>query len=159
METWSKWKLVKAGFWLGIGFIIPQLLVLYGGTILTIKTMTSTADTPDETEMSEVMSDMASDFDRSGQIKILKYHDKNNSGKVLILGAVENVGKKSVSSIELEAELTDKNGEFVYECSTYISRTMKPGDTENFQIKCGCGNDSIPAYNDVTVRVVSAHGF
>jgi len=31
MEKWSKWEFVKVGFWLGIGFIIPQLVVLYLG--------------------------------------------------------------------------------------------------------------------------------
>ncbi len=159
METWGKWKLVQAGFWLGIGFIVPELLVYFGGTALTIHSMSSIAETTMADEMSEVMPDIASEFDRSSQIKILNYHDKRNDGRVFILGSVKNEDEKSVSSVQLEAELMDAKGEFVYECSTYISRTLKPGDTENFQIKCGCINEAIPAYENITVRVVSAHSF
>jgi hypothetical protein len=41
MESWGIWKLIKVGFWLGIGFILPQLVVLYSGTALTVLAMPS----------------------------------------------------------------------------------------------------------------------
>ena len=159
MENWSKWKLVKVGFWLGIGFIIPQLVVLYSGTALTMLAMPSMIEASFDYDDGGVMSSITSDYDRSDQIEIQKYRDQKNGNQVLILGSIMNSGEKKASSIQLEAELKDKDGNFVFECSKYINKTLKPGDIENFQIKCGCGDNPVPEYTKVNVRVVSASGY
>ena len=36
MENWGKWKIIKLGFWLGVGFIIPQLIAMYVGVLITM---------------------------------------------------------------------------------------------------------------------------
>lgn len=106
-----------------------------------------------------VMSDFTSDYDVIEQIKIEKYRQESRGNKLFILGAIKNVGNKKASSIQLEAELLNQEGEFVFECSEYISRSLQPQDVENFQITCGCGKNPIPAFSDISLRVVNASTF
>lgn len=169
MENLSKWKLIKAGFWLGIGFIIPSLVVMYSGTALTILAMPSMIEASfeyednglmsDESEYKEIMSNFTSDLDVSDQIKIKSYREQRNGNQLLILGSIENIGDKKASAIQLEAELSDEKGNFVYECSEYINKALNAGEVEKFQIKCGCGDNSVPSYVKVSVRVVSASNY
>ena len=159
MENWGKWKFMKAGFWLGIGFIIPLLVVLYSGTALTMLAMPFMIEASYESDAGGVISKLTSNFDRAGQIKIREFREQKNGNQLLILGSVVNSGDEKASSIQLEAELTDKDGKFVYECSEYINQDLKPGDIENFQIKCGCGENPVPEYAEVNVRVVSASSY
>ena len=152
MENLGKWKLIKIGFLLGIGFIIPQIVTMYAGTAgmawMLPKMMESSAE--DSVESFSAM------YDKAGQIEIDEYRESKNGNQLLILGTITNAGEDQVSSVQLEAELKDAEGKMVYECSEYISRDMKSGDKENFQIKCGCGKNPVPDYASVDVRVVKA---
>ena len=159
MENWGKWKLIKVGFWLGIGFIIPSFIVIYSGTALTILAMPSMMQASFESEDSDVTSSFTSNFDIADQIKIKSYREQKNGNQLLILGEIENIGDKKASSIQLEAELSNEKGDFVYECSEYINKDLKAEEIENFQIKCGCGDKPVPEYAEVSVRVVSASNY
>ena len=152
MEKWGIWKYIKVGFWLGVGFIIPQLFVLYSGTYLTMLAAPSFMGAIED----EYTSSFSDSFDVTENVKINDHEEKVNGNQLLIIGSISNIGDSKVSSIQLEAELLDDNGKFVYECSEYIRRDLKPGDTENYQINCGCGKNPLPEYASVTVRVVSA---
>lgn len=99
------------------------------------------------------------DADKTGQVKIVKYHESKNGEQLLILGVTENTGNSAVGSIRIEAELLDDNGQMVYECSEYISKKVKAGEKENFQIKCGCSDQLAPEHSSVSLRVVSASSY
>ena len=159
MENWGKWKFIKAGFWLGIGFILPLSVVLYFGTALTMLAMPFMIEASYDSEVGDAISNLTSNLDKTGQIKIQEFREQKNGNQLLILGKIVNSGDEKASSIQLEAELTDKDGKFVYECSEYINQDLKPGDIENFQIKCGCGENPVPEYAEVTVRVVGASNY
>ncbi|MCU7852625.1 MAG: FxLYD domain-containing protein [Candidatus Thiodiazotropha sp. (ex Monitilora ramsayi)] len=152
MDSLGVWKTIKIGFWLGVGFILPQIAVLYSGTIMTMFAMPSMMEeTFEENFLSEI--------DKSKQINVLEYREKMNGKRLLILGSVKNEGSENASSIQLEAELLDSDGRFVFECSKYINKKLKPGETENFQINCGCGDTIAPEHSSVNVRVVSASSY
>jgi hypothetical protein len=87
------------------------------------------------------------------------YEDKTKGGQLLILGSIRNNGSKPASSIQLEAELFDVNDKFVYECTEYISNEVMSGESENFQIKCGCRDSQLPEYSSINIRVIGAHSF
>lgn len=165
MQELSVWKTVKIGFWLGIGFIIPQMIVLYSGTVLTVMSMPSMMESAydidseydvDENDESIDISEFTDNFDVSKHIVIEEHRESLQGDQLLILGSIRNNGKKTASSIQLEAELMDEAGKFVYECSEYISKKIKKGESENFQIKCGCGKIPLPKYTSINLRVVSA---
>ena len=93
------------------------------------------------------------------QIEIGAYDDKTKDGQLLILGTITNKANKPASSIQLEAELFDSNGEFVYECTEYIGSKVVSGASENFQIKCGCRDSQLPKYSSIEIRFISAHSY
>ncbi|MDH5633283.1 MAG: FxLYD domain-containing protein [Gammaproteobacteria bacterium] len=162
MNEWGKWQLIKAGFWLGIGFIVPSAAVLLATTVGSVWIMPTAMEASgwmggeDATDMTE---DFRSRYDKSDQVRIVSYRETRTGNRLLVLGEIENAGKGNVTSVHLEAELKDKNGKFVYECSDYINRKLASGDKENFQISCGCGSNPLPEYATVDVRVVSANSF
>ena len=155
----GKWSMVKAGFWLGIGFIIPQLVTTASETALTFVAMPVLMQSAMDTEEGRFVPDFSDEMDRTAMLSVSDVREVRNGEQLLILGMVENTGEKKASSIQLEAELLDEEGVFVYECSRYISKTLMPGDSENFQIKCGCDKEPVPEYASAEVRVVSATGF
>ena len=166
MENWNIWKYIKVGFWLGIGFSIPQFIVFHSGTAITLLAMPLLMEKSfeqmageDDSNGNFSISALTSKFDITSEIKIEEFREARHGDQLLILGIVTNNGKKAASSIQLEAELKDENGKFVYECTKYINKRLKPGEKENFQIKCGCGSTPLPKYVTIDVRVVSASRF
>jgi hypothetical protein len=146
MDIHNPWKLVKAGFWLSIGFIVPSTVVY------SLATLGMASWSYEDAMTSDVKIE---------QIIINEYKDAYTGNQVMITGSLTNTSDATANSIELEAEMYDKNGEFVYECSEYISEAVEPGKTENFQIKCGsgCTDKLIPEYESVKVRVVGISNF
>ncbi|MEN8188728.1 MAG: hypothetical protein ABFS19_02690 [Thermodesulfobacteriota bacterium] len=153
---------IKAGFWLGIGFMIPLTLA----SIVTL--VISVAATPlivkkSFEQVEEVQEDnTAFDFanqDLKDQVEIVERRESRQGNRLLILGVVANNGPKQVGSINIQAELFDEKGEFVFECDEYISRKIKTGDKENFQIRCGCGDEKVPEYKTMNLRIISANNY
>lgn len=157
MEFNSSWKLIKAGFWVGIGFIIPTIGAYILGTYL-VYSMPSLWQ-PGAESSKEAMEKMVAENDRTSQIRITSFREAKNGKQLLILGAVENTGESQVGSIRIEAELLDDNKQMVFECSEYISKKLNKGEKENFQVKCGCGDQAAPEHKSVNVRVVQASNY
>ena len=141
MEKLSIWKLLKYGFWLGVGFLVPLLLFTFVTMYLPM------------------FSYDPSDYEVSDEIEIQSYRSRVDGNRVVIVGSIINNGEEQASSIQLEAEFMDENGEFLYECSDFISQAINPSQTENFQITCGCGDNPVPEYSEFTVRVTRASIF
>lgn len=152
MESTSSWKMIKTGFWLGIGLIIPLIGVYILGTI-SLVSMSSLWSSKKTIER------FASENDKKDQVKINQFREVKNGKQLLILGTVENTGETSVGSIQIEAELLDGNNQMVFECSEYISKKLKKGEKENFQVKCGCGDQPLPKHKTANVRVVQASNY
>lgn len=146
MNEYGILKTIKTGFLFGLGLIIPLIIAMYGGRVITVLVMSSATPV------------MTSQIDAKKQIEIVSYEDKTKDGQLLILGSIKNNGAKSASSIQLEAELFDDNDKFVYECTEYVSNNVMPGESENFQIKCGCIDSQLPKYSSLKIRVINAHG-
>jgi len=171
MENWSVWKIIKVGFWLGIGFIIPQLIVMYSGTALTVFAMPAIFEmAADEYiyELDEMESEGDSypdasgffdDYDLTGHVKLGEYSEKLVDGHLHIIGSVTNTGDKPAGSIQIEAELMDAQGMFIYECTEYIGQKVQPGERENFLMKCGCNREKVPDYDSISLRVTQANAF
>ncbi|MES9862695.1 MAG: hypothetical protein ABW157_02105 [Candidatus Thiodiazotropha sp. LLP2] len=111
MEDLGIWKTVKIGFWLGIGFIVPHLVAFYSGTMVTMFAIPSMME-----------ENLLSDFDKSEQIKVIEHREEMNGERLIILGSILNEGNETASSIQLEAELLNSDGQFVFECSSYIKK-------------------------------------
>jgi hypothetical protein len=151
MESMSSWKMVKNGFWLGIGFIIPLITGCILGTLLVASIFSWWNS---EKTMNHSISENTND-----QIKIMQFREAKNGKQLLILGTIQNAGETAVGSIQIEAELMDGNNQMVFECSEYISKKLEKGEKENFQVKCGCADQPVPEHKTVNVRVVSSSNY
>jgi len=152
MET-STTGLLRQGLIFGFGLIVPLIL----GSIVYTKVSYSMAK--DYYSDSEPSSYLEKEDDYTQKIEISNVKDTRDGNFVMVTGAIKNTANKKLSSIKLEAEFFNDKGEFVYEETEYVSKSLAPNEVENFAIKCGCTNRTIPEYAKVTVRVVSASNY
>jgi hypothetical protein len=72
---------------------------------------------------------------------------------VYILGTVENRGDESVRSASIQADLYDKAGKFVDQCSGYLGAYLKPGEVHNFKVTCGGKDKPVAEHASYKLRV------
>jgi hypothetical protein len=148
-------RLMRVGFWIGVGLIVPLLVTQTLATFLMLRGTDWLWPTSEDAE--EMMGDIMENI--SAQIKIDNYREIRKENQVLIVGQLTNTGESKVGSVNLEAELFNAAGEFVYECSEYISADLAAGQQENFQITCGCGKEILSEYKTLTVKVAEASAY
>lgn len=153
METLTIWQLVRAGFWIGVGFLVPSALLGFASMAWVGYALSSFDPT-------ETLEEIASpDFDDTEGLELGRWRTAPHGKRLLILGSVRNTRDSEVGSVQVEAEFFDVDGAYVYECSEYIRGDLQPGATENYQITCGCRNASLPDHERIEVRIVSASTF
>lgn len=155
MDNLKPWTLIKYGFWLGIGFVLPSVVVTIFGSLGALFVMPAAMDAAEEELMEDV--EFPLDLDKSGLLEITGYREVRTDGQMYIIGAVRNNGEEPLSSVQLEAEMYDADAEFVYECSEYISRSIQPGASENFRMVCGCKDQQLPEYSEIRMSVTNAY--
>ena len=138
---------IGSGFLTGIGFAVAFMGLAYGYEIW------ETSNRPD----------------RSGEWGYKKY--KTDSGLTIkdqrpqkqaqntsFIGTIQNEGKDTWESVQIVAELFDKDGQFVDKCSSYESGRIAPGQNRNFKVSCGgCRDESVAPYDHYTVSIVDAN--
>ena len=144
----------RKGFVLGLGMIIPLCLAFIISHVFTYK-LSALFYTDDAASYSY----KSNEEDHIKSIEVQSFHDIREGNFVMVTGSIKNTGKVKINSIKLEAEFFNEKGEFVYEETEYVSKSIKPNEVENFAIKCGCTNRTFPEYKTVTVRVVSASNY
>lgn len=145
-------KEIKRGFFFGIGFTIPLVFVSCAVIYYSFYAVSSfTEEIYDET-----LSGFTGDESFVDNVTLSKVSETQQGVQLLIAGQFTNNHEESLNSLEIEAELFDDNGNFVYECSKSFYDEIPSGATENYLIKCGCSQNGIPEYSTVKVRVVKA---
>ena len=71
-----------------------------------------------------------------------------------ILGTIENRGTESVRTPQVQADLLDKTGKFVDQCSGYVAGSVKAGEVRNFKVSCGGKDRPIAEHESYKLRVV-----
>lgn len=61
---------------------------------------------------------------------------KNNWGNISILGTVDNNGEDTPRFVNVYADLFDKNGKFIYQCTHQFNEGLRKGQRANFMISC-----------------------
>lgn len=158
MESLGPWKLVKIGFWLGIGFVLPTMLVTVLAIPLTFAVpFTLLGMDGDEHSFDQSIDDLTGNLDRSASVEVVEYREETKGSQLLVLGRIRNLGEDALSSVMIEVELLDERGSMVYECEEYVQR-LAGAATENFQVRCGaaCDGSSLPPHSSLSVRVMGA---
>ncbi|MES2673832.1 MAG: FxLYD domain-containing protein [Pseudomonadota bacterium] len=145
----------RQGIVFGFGLLIPLALCSITYNIISYKIVQARYEKDSPAHESYV----STEEENIKHIEIQSFKDTRDGNFVMVTGSVKNTGSKKISSIKLEAEFLNDKGEFVYEETEYVSKSLAPNEVENFAIKCGCTNRTIPEYAKITVRVVGASGY
>ncbi|MBU0533799.1 MAG: FxLYD domain-containing protein [Candidatus Omnitrophica bacterium] len=99
------------------------------------------------------------DFSQDSGLIIKSHHEWfPTEDSFNVVGVVANTGSDAWGSINIEVELFDKEGKFVYECSEYIRGTLRPGEEENFVVDCsGCDKAPIPKFDHYEIKITNAY--
>ena len=61
---------------------------------------------------------------------------KTSWGGIAVLGTVENKGSATGPYFQINADLFDKGGKFIYQCMTQLSNGLAKEERANFMIEC-----------------------
>jgi len=126
-------KRIVNGLLFGLGFGIAVGAIYY---VLTEKMMNS------------MWSDTASE-----KILITSHAEVKRADGADILGTIENRSDDSVRITSIQADLFDKDGKFVDQCSGYLSSSTKAGESRNFKISCGTKEKPIAEHASYKLRL------
>ena len=106
----------------------------------------------------ENIFDSRKEFSLDSGLIIKSHHGwKPADDQFSVIGVVANKGKDAWDSLDLEVELFDKDGNFVYECSEYLHGTLYAGNEENFVVHCSrCEKSPIPSFDTYKIKIVNA---
>jgi hypothetical protein len=126
------------GFLLGLGFAVAAI-----GAMFVAQTYWINQYESGSAAYSNV--DSAAEAARK-DIVLSDIEEQKSGGRVSVIGTLKNTGSRPARGLQIEVELFQKN-KFVDQYSTYISGSVRPGETRHFKVACGCG-DSPPADHD-----------
>ena len=155
-------KEIKKGFFIGLGLIVPLLFVHVIVVKYSVYEMSNLAlEGYDEVfgDLGEYTEEFVLDADEAELIKKVSLSNMQEAlqGKqLLVTGQFTNNSEQALNSLEIEVELFDESGAFVYECSKSFYEKMPVGVTQNYLVKCGCSEHGVPSYSSVKVNVIRA---
>ncbi len=77
---------------------------------------------------------------------------KNNWGAISVLGTVYNTGEDTPRYVNVYADLFDKSGKFIYQCTYQFNEGLRKGQRANFMIEChGMPKELVPRYQTYKV--------
>lgn len=145
------------GFLWGVGFMLA-VVAASAGYYMYLDASTQAALEASEVELSEERKRMFRDYDETALLALSVSREIINEEEFTLLGTIENNGDARWSSVSIKAELFNEAGEFVDECSEYVSETSRPGELINFKLSCGsCSKFQLRDYNSYKVAIVNAH--
>lgn len=154
---------IGAGFLYGAGFFIALALVgsfaidhIYDSSeenIAEVKAKNLEA----EKNIQEERRKLYRQFDETALLTALVTKERIDKEEFTLLGTLENKGDAAWSSVKLKAELFNEKGEFIDECSDYVSQTINPGTKINFKLSCSsCRKINFENYHSYKLEVVNA---
>lgn len=145
------------GFLYGAGFMLAMVVVT--AVYYTYMEMNAQATLEaNRVEYSEERKRMFRDYDETALLELSISREIITQEEFTLLGTVENNGDAGWSSVSIKAELFNEAGEFIDECSEYISETSRPGDIINFKLSCGsCSKLQLHDYKSYKISIVNAH--
>jgi hypothetical protein len=139
---------VFSGFLLGTGFFLALMIF-------------QKINQPRFADHATIINDDFSGYPDQAKVtessyKLSDVEEKQQDGRVWIIGQITNTSKKSISGLQLQANLY-KGEKFVDQYSEYISEALEPNKSRLFKISCGC-KDNKPADHD-SYKIVVIGGY
>lgn len=164
-------KKIYHGFLFGIGLGVAWWGVTYFATIQMTENLTSHVEELNEKEQEKIQTErvnIQSDeklittdkiptlvpLTKDNKLEIVSSNAINSGFSLDIVGTIKNNDKKEFRSIELEAELFDAEGNFIYECTEYLHELLPVGGSVNFKVSCNpLGKELMETYKSFQLRI------
>ena len=152
---------IISGFLLGVGFVAAAgLLGGYAISHMTTSAIESSSSITTETDDDENEFDaMFKDYDESAKLAVEVKTEKIRDGSFTLLGEIRNNGIYAWQMVNLEADLFNKKGQFIEQCTEYVSQILRPGEVVNFKLSCkssSCNTVDVNGYNSYTLKISDA---
>jgi hypothetical protein len=146
---------IGIGFLYGLGFAVAIAII---SSISLSHFSKKTVYSENEMESFKAERDLIfKEYDENAKLVPEVTKEKISVNEFTLIGALKNDGDSNWSSINLKAEIFNKNGEFIEECSEYISDNSSPGSTINFKLSCGnCSKLQLEDYHSYKLSITSA---
>jgi len=97
------------------------------------------------------------EYSNDAELTVIDQHHIIRDSAVVILAKIKNQGSDTWKRINLEAEIFDKEGVFVDECSTFIREKLRPAVSENFNIFCsGWKSKDVNDIGKISIKIKDA---
>jgi hypothetical protein len=131
-------KRIVNGILFGVGFGIAAGFIYY----FISEKMT-------EKMMKSVWNEAAAE-----KVVITSHEEVKRDDGIYILGTLENRSSESVRTTSVQADLFDKAGKFVDQCTGYLGSSLKAGEARNFKVACGSKEKPVAEHASYKLRVV-----
>jgi hypothetical protein len=74
---------------------------------------------------------------RVEDVAVLSHEKAERGPAIVVLGSLENRGRRSVSGLTVVVDLYDAADRFVEQCREHVSGAIPAGAKRNFQVTCG----------------------
>lgn len=150
---------IGTGFLYGAGFSIAFI-------IISSFSFSYFLDRPKETEIerTEYVETRKSErekifknYDESAKLITEVKKENISENEFTLIGSLRNEGDSNWSYIKLKAEIFNKNGEFIDQCSEFITEKSSPGSSINFKLSCGnCSKFTLEGYDSYKLSITGA---
>ena len=144
---------------MGVGFVTAAgLLGSYA-----ISNMTRSAIEPTTTSTVTTTSSYESrykEYNETAKLSARVNTEKIGDGSFVLLGEIDNKGEDAWQMVNLQADLFNEKGQFIEQCTEYVSQIVRPGDTVNFKLACksrSCNSVDVNDFDSYKLTIVSAH--
>jgi len=147
------------GFLCGTGFMIGVVVFTSVGTkYIDYQLRSEQTEFEESLEEASPIDSERRNYDESANLVILDLKERISTTEFTILGAIENRGNVSWSTIKLKADLYDKEAEFIEQCQAYVLQTLAPQASTNFKLSCKSSeNFSMNGYDNYKLSIADAH--
>lgn len=145
---------IGTGLAYGIGFGIIMIAIA-GGSSLYFENKV------DETIYGEVDGDECRNFkqcEETSGLKLKITKERINEEDFILLGKLTNSGVIKWTSAKVKAELFDKEGNFIDECTERVDQKIFPGTEVNFKLSCSkCSKVNLEGYASYKAYIIDGN--
>ena len=130
---------IANGLLFGIGFGVSVGLIYY-----------FVSEKLSETMMKSVWNEAAVE-----KVVVTAHEEVKRNDGTFILGTIDNRSGESVRMATIRVDLFDKAGQFVDQCSSHMTTSVRAGEQRNFKVDCGSKDKPVTQHETYKIRVDS----
>ncbi len=147
---------IGTGLLYGIGFFIVMAIFMWGSTFYF-------ENKREEMLYGDAESGECKDYKRcmeSSGLVLGVTSERITEEEFVLFGNIRNEGNTEWTTVDVQAELFDEEGNYIDECKSYVDKRVFPGETTNFKLDCSkCSTVNLENYHSYKVSITDANTY